>query len=93
MLQELAYEASGRQQPAPTQVDLQQFLRLYLNHRPALQEPSDEVSQAFAALGADSATGMWVMQWLFPCNLMSVYRKQGLHSMHSAENGNSHAVI
>ena len=60
MLQELAYAASGRQQPAPTHVDLQQFLGLYLNHRPALQEPSDEVSQAFAALGADSATGMWV---------------------------------
>ena len=60
MLQELAYEATGRQQPAPTHVDLQQFLGLYLNHRPALQEPSDEVSQAFAALGADSATGMWV---------------------------------
>ncbi|KAL3138111.1 hypothetical protein ABBQ38_005341 [Trebouxia sp. C0009 RCD-2024] len=57
MLQELAYEAASRQQPAPTHVDLQQFLGLYLNHRPALQEPSDEVSQAFAALGADSATG------------------------------------
>lgn len=58
MLQELAYEASSRQLPAPTHIDLQQFLGLYLNHRPALQEPSDEVSQALAALGADSATGM-----------------------------------
>lgn len=58
MLQELAYEASSRQLPAPTHIDLQQFLGLYLNHRPALQEPSDEVSQAFVALGADSATGM-----------------------------------
>lgn len=67
MLQELAYAASGRQQPAPTHVDLQQFLGLYLNHRPALQEPSDEVSQAFAALGADSATGMWVTPWPFEC--------------------------
>lgn len=70
MLQELAYEAAGRQQPAPTHVDLQQFLGLYLNHRPALQEPSDEVSQAFAALGADSATGMWVIQWLLTGNLL-----------------------
>lgn len=69
MLQELAYAASGRQQPAPTHVDLQQFLGLYLNHRPALQEPSDEVSQAFAALGADSATGMWVSPWLVKCFL------------------------
>lgn len=67
MLQELAYAASGRQQPAPTHVDLQQFLGLYLNHRPALQEPSDEVSQAFAALGADSATGMWVTQRVVEC--------------------------
>ena len=58
MLHELAYQATCSQQPAPTHVDLQQFLQLYLNHRPALQEPSDEVSQAFAALGADPATGM-----------------------------------
>lgn len=69
MLQELAYEAASRQQPAPTHVDLQQFLGLYLNHRPALQEPSDEVSQAFAALGADSATGRWVSHWRFTFNL------------------------
>lgn len=58
MLQELAYQASSRQEPPPTHIDLQQFFGLYLNHRPALQEPSDEVSQAFAALGADSASGM-----------------------------------
>jgi len=58
MLEELAYQADSRQQRPPTHVDLQQFLALYLNYRPALQEPSDEVSQAFAALGADPATGM-----------------------------------
>ena len=72
MLQELAYAASGRQQPAPTHLDLQQFLGLYLNHRPALQEPSDEVSQAFAALGADSATGMWVTPCLVNASSSSV---------------------
>ena len=58
MLEELAYQAASRQQRPPTHVDLQQFLALYLNYRPALQEPSDEISQAFAALGADPATGM-----------------------------------
>lgn len=57
MLEELAYQARSRQDPTPTHVDLQQFLALYLNYRPALQEPSDEVSQAFAALGADPTTG------------------------------------
>ncbi len=58
MLEELADRAASRQQPPPTHVDLHQFLALYLNYRPALQDPSDEVSQAFAALGADPATGM-----------------------------------
>lgn len=57
MLEQLNYQAASRQQPQPTHVDLQQFLALYLNYRPALQEPSDEVSQAFAALGADPTTG------------------------------------
>ena len=57
MLEELAYQATSRGQKAPTHVDLQQFLSLYLNYRPALQEPSDEVSQAFAALEADPTTG------------------------------------
>lgn len=57
MMEELNYRAGCRGQKAVAHVDLQQFLSLYLNYRPALQEPSDEVSQAFAALGADSATG------------------------------------
>lgn len=57
MMQELAYNAAAQQKPAPTEVDLQQFLSLYLNYRPALEEAADEVSQAFAALGADPATG------------------------------------
>ena len=57
MMQELAYKAAAQQQPAPTEIDLQQFLSLYLNYRPALEEAADEVSQAFAALGADPTTG------------------------------------
>ena len=57
MQEELAYQATSKGQKTVTHVDLQQFLALYLNYRPALQEPSGEVSQAFAALGADPATG------------------------------------
>ena len=57
MVQELAYKATAQQQPVPKEIDLQQFLSLYLNYRPALEEAADEVSQAFAALGADPTTG------------------------------------
>lgn len=57
MMQELAYKATAQQQAVPTEIDLQQFLALYLNYRPALEEAADEVSRAFAALGADPATG------------------------------------
>ena len=97
MLQELAYAASGRQQPAPTHVDLQQFLGLYLNHRPALQEPSDEVSQAFAALGADSATGMWVTQCIFECcffacNISLLHMAVRILTVRRLQNCNVHAV-
>lgn len=58
MLEELTYQAGIGRQMVPTHVDFHQFLSLYLNYRPAIEDALDEVSQAFADLGADPATGM-----------------------------------
>ena len=54
---ELKVEAEDRGEPAPTEIDFDRFVALYVNHRPARGPGLETVEAAFEALGAggDSA--------------------------------------
>lgn len=58
MLAELQGEAAEAGQPAPTHVDFTRFISLYVNHRPVFGVGKEQLQAAFAALGADPATGV-----------------------------------
>ncbi|XP_020561547.1 cilia- and flagella-associated protein 251 [Oryzias latipes] len=45
-----------------TDIDLQEFIKLYVNHRPAFGAPSNELVQAFHVLAKSNSTGQPVLQ-------------------------------
>uniref|UniRef100_A0A8C7Z5G8 Cilia- and flagella-associated protein 251 n=1 Tax=Oryzias sinensis TaxID=183150 RepID=A0A8C7Z5G8_9TELE len=45
-----------------TDIDLQEFIKLYVNHRPAFGIPSNELVQAFHVLAKSNSTGQPVLQ-------------------------------